>query len=156
MLMSNLNKIKLLSMQDRRLLFQSILLLPLIHLALLLLGYARLRAVMERLAPLRSPEETLSEIASIKRAREIARMVSIAAVHGLYKATCLRKSLLVWWFLRREGLPGQLCFGVRMFHSKLEAHAWVEYNGIVINDSANIHEQYQALQDVLPSIRLGS
>jgi len=153
--MTDLNKVGGLSRKDRRLLLQSVLLLPVIHIALLLLGYHRLRGVMEKLIPLQPIDATISETEILGRAREIARIVSIAAQHGLYKGTCLRRSLLAWWFLRREGIQSEICFGVRMIDRQLEAHAWVERNGTVINDSAKVHENYQALRDVLPSTKLG-
>ena len=155
MLMSNLSKIGGLSRNDRRVLFQSVLLLPVIHIALLLLGYYRLRGAMEKLIPLKPSDAPVSEPEILQRAGEIARMVSIAAQHGLYKASCLRRSLLLWWFLRREGIQSEICFGVRMFNRTLEAHAWVEYRGIVVNDSAKVHENYQALRDVLPPTQSG-
>ena len=155
MLMTNLNKLGGLSRKDRILLFQSVLLLPVIHVALVLLGYYRLRGAMEKLIPLKPSDGHVSETEILGRAREIARIVSIAAGHGLYKPTCLRRSLLVWWFLHRQGIKSSICFGVRMSDRQLEAHAWVEYNGSVVNDSANVNEHYEALNDVLPSTRWG-
>jgi hypothetical protein len=129
--------------------------LPVIHFALFFLGYYRLRDVMEKLIPLHLVEESQSETRILQRAQEIARIVSIAAHHGLYKATCLRRSLLVWAFLRGNGIRGRICFGVRKIEDRLEAHAWVEHNGSVINDSAMVHEHYQALEEVLPLTTLG-
>src|SRR5687768_13770460 len=114
MLLTNLNKLTQLSGNDRSLLFQSVLLLPVIHLALILFGYYRLRWAMEKLIPLKSSDALVSEAEILGRAREVSRIVSIAAEYGLYKATCLRRSVLVWWFLRREGIQSQICFGVRM------------------------------------------
>lgn len=146
---NNLNKLRVLSRPERRLLFISVLLLPFIHAALILLGYSRLRRWMERLAPPKPIEHPLYETVYLPRARDIARIVSIAARHGVYKATCLRRSLLTWWLLRREGIPGKICFGVRMSEGRLEAHAWVEYNGSVVNDSATIRAQYQPLYGAL-------
>lgn len=154
-LIANLNKVRELSRKERGLLFQSVLLLPVIHAALLLLGFVRLQRLMETLTPLKPLPRTLSEAETLPRAREITRIVSIAAGHGLYRATCLRRSMLVWWFLRREGIPSHICFGVRMTDRTLEAHAWVEWDGIVLNDSITVHEQYKALQDVLPATTLG-
>src|SRR3972149_304496 len=84
MLMTNLNKIGGLSRNDRRLLFQSVLLLPVIHFALLLLGYYRLRGVMEKLIPLKPIYTPLSETEILQRAREIVRIVAIAAGHGFF------------------------------------------------------------------------
>ena len=155
MLMSNLDKFWELPRRDRRQLFESLLLLPAIHLGLLCLGYYRLRGLMEGSSPLPVTSEPASESEGMQRGGEIARIVEIAAGHGVYKATCLRRSLLVWWFLRREGIQSQIRFGVRMTGQRLEAHAWVECNGIVLNDSATVHQNYQALDDAFPSTSLG-
>jgi len=155
MLITKLNKFRQLSWRDRGRLFQSILLLPIIHSALLVLGYSRLRTVMEILMPLKSIRAPRSETGIISQARGIAQIVSIAAQHGLYKATCLRKSILVWWFLRKEGVPSRICFGVRKIDHQLEAHAWVECGGTVVNDSADVREFYQPLVDVLPPTQWG-
>jgi hypothetical protein len=155
MRMSNLNKFGKLSRGERRLLVQSILLLPVFHIALLLLGYYHLRALIEKSTPLKTLNIPVSETEILQRARDISRIVSIAARHGFYRASCLRRSLLVWWFLRSEGIASTIRFGVQMSSGRLEAHAWVEYNGTVINDAANIHEHYPTLQEALPATRLG-
>jgi hypothetical protein len=155
MWMTNLNKIRQLPRKERRRLIQSVLFLPLIHLALLSLGYYRLKGWMERSSPLHDIYSSALESERLQRAREVARIVYIAAEHGIYKATCLRRSLLVWWFLRREGIPSDIRFGVRMQDRKLEAHAWVECHGVVVNDSAAVQENYQALEGVFPSTQLG-
>jgi hypothetical protein len=153
--MTSLNKVGQLSRRERRLLIHSVLLLPIIHVALLVLGYSRLRGVMEKLLPLKPIEMHPCEAENIQRARDIARIVSIAARHGLYKATCLRRSLLAWWFLRGQGIQSRICFGVRKMDRQLEAHAWVEYQGIVINDSERVREAYQTLEETFPPTKLG-
>ena len=155
MLVNKLDKFWQLPRRDRRQLFQSFLLLPAIHLGLLSLGYYRLRGLMEKLSPLPATPASTSESEVVQRAGEIAQIVAIAAGHGVYKATCLRRSLLVWWFLRREGIQSQIRFGVHMSDHGLEAHAWVERAGIILNDSATVHESYQALDNVFPSTSLG-
>lgn len=153
--MTSLNKARQLSQWERRLLFQSVLLLPVIHLALLVLGYSRLQGAMERLLPLKSVDRSPSETENIQQAQEIARIVSIAARHGLYKATCLRRSLLVWWFLRGLGIQSRICFGVRKMDHQLEAHAWVEYQGVIVNDSERVREAYQTLEETFPPTKMG-
>jgi hypothetical protein len=153
--MSNLAKLRQLSQKEQGLLFQSVLLLPVVHAGLLFFGFYRLKRAMEWLSPRQSVDTPASETGTLERAREIARIVAIAAEHGVYKATCLRRSLLVWWFLRREGIQSRICFGVRTSHDKLEAHAWVEYHGIVVNDSGSVHEQFQALHEGFPSTQFG-
>ena len=154
-LTNNLNKLKRLSRTERRLLFQAVLFLPLIHLALLFLGYDRLRRAMEKLTPLKPADTPVTVAEILQQAREIARIVSIAARHGFYKATCLRRSLLVWWFLRKDDIQSEICFGVQMFKRELEAHAWVECNGVVVNDLADVYEQFYPLKGALPPTQLG-
>ena len=155
MLMSSLNKFRQLTPGHRRLLFQAFLLLPIIHVALFIFGYYRLRGIIEKLSPWKCIDLHDPESDRLQRARDIARLVTIAARRGWYKATCLRRSILVWWFLRKENIPSEICFGVRMVNRTLEAHAWVEYQGVVINDSASVHENYQILHDVFPSTKSG-
>lgn len=154
MLAANLNKFNRLSREERRLFVQAILLLPVIHLGLIVLGYSRLRKGLERLTPLK-PIRSEPEPETLGRGQMIARLVAVAAGHGFYKASCLRKSLLVWWLLRRAGIPGKVCFGVRLVAQKLEAHAWVEYHGIVLNDSATVRQNFKTLHVSLPHTTFG-
>ena len=155
MQMSNLDKLRKLSSEEQGLLIRSVLLLPLLHLALLSLGYYRLRRILERSLPLDGVEPFASKSNRLSRAREIARIVAIAAEHGVYKATCLRRSLLLWWFLRKAGIPSKIRFGVRKWDGTLEAHAWVECHGVVVNDSPAVQDNYEPLEGGFPSTQLG-
>ena len=55
----------------------------------------------------------------------------------IWKPTCLKRSLVLYSFLRELGLDIQICFGVRynkIVHSKgpqkqLAGHAWLQYDG---------------------------
>ena len=152
---TRLNKFGQLSPWERWLFIRSILLLPILHTGLRVLGYSRLQALLVSVTPFKGDVATVSQTEIIEKARGIARIVSIAAQHGLYKATCLRRSLLVWWFLREQGIPGQVCFGVRVIDSHLEAHAWVEVQGMVINDTASVRDNYKTLEGTLPPTTLG-
>ncbi len=54
----------------------------------------------------------------------------------IYKNTCLKRSLVIYHFLRKLGINVHLCFGVRYngklpdreAEKKLEGHAWLLYN----------------------------
>lgn len=65
-------------------------------------------------------------------------MVGIASNHGLIRASCLTRSLLLGWLLRRQGFESELRIGVRMIDGGLDAHAWLEKNGVPINDAPSI------------------
>jgi hypothetical protein len=150
-----LKKLWRLSHLERGLLLQAILLLPLFHLALRLLGYARLRGALASMTPICAGSRPLSSTQRVRRVKQITRIVTIASQRGLYKATCLRRSLLTWWLLRGEGIASDICLGVRTPGGILEAHAWVEYEGIVLNDRPDVRQKFQVLQDTLPSTSVG-
>jgi hypothetical protein len=150
-----LNRLQELTPHERSLLLLSMLLLPLLQFGLGLLGYRRLRGTLESMTPLSGRDRSLSATQKATRAQQITRIVMIASQSGLYKATCLRRSLLTWWLLRREGIASDICLGVRTHGGVLEAHAWVEHEGLVLNDRPDVRQKFQVLQDTLPSTSAG-
>jgi len=72
----------------------------------------------------------------------ISKMIKVAARYSLITPKCLPKSLLLWWLLGREGITSDLRLGAQKDNKQFEAHAWVEYKGIVINDSQLVKERY--------------
>jgi hypothetical protein len=55
---------------------------------------------------------------------------------------CLARSLTLWTLLRRRGVEAELRVGYRKRDEKIEGHAWLEYEGVSINESAAIVETY--------------
>ena len=68
------------------------------------------------------------------RAQRCAHWIEVAARHHVVSAPCLKRSLALHHWLCWEGLPSALRIGVRKEGGELKAHAWVEYDGRVIND----------------------
>jgi hypothetical protein len=145
----------LLNDDERGLLWKSVILLPLIHAALSLWGFPRLYQYLENKIPLRDNVGLKNESEIIEHASQIAKMVSIAARYGLVRATCLRRSILIWYFLRRRGINSLIIFGVRKINGKLDAHAWVEINGIVVSERDDTHLQYHPMGSTMPPTRQG-
>ncbi len=58
------------------------------------------------------------------------------------RPNCLERSLALWWMLRLNRIHGELHIGGRKSQGRFEAHAWVEWGGHVLNDSADVHEHY--------------
>lgn len=153
--MRNWIKFKGLTKRERKLLFQALVLLPIIHLLLKSMGYARLIRTIEKRIPISEKTELATSGKQLNYAQEAARMISIAAYHGPYQASCLRRSLALIILLRRQGIEGKLCFGARLQNHGLEAHAWVEMGGVVINDRPDIRQHYKPLDDQFPSTQVG-
>ena len=83
--------------------------------------------------------------------RSAATMVEIAAQRGPYQARCLQKSLVLWWVLRRHGIAADVWFGVCKEGSRLDAHAWVECRGVVLNDKDDVREHFAAFKSPVSS-----
>ncbi|WP_198032901.1 lasso peptide biosynthesis B2 protein [Mesorhizobium sp. L48C026A00] len=80
------------------------------------------------------------------QAQETARLVSIAAYRGSYSGNCLKRSMTLWFLLRRQGIEAELRIGTRKADGKFEAHAWVEYRGKVLNDTVDVGERFAAFE----------
>lgn len=128
-------------------------LLPLTAIALRLVGFARWRAALARLAPVEQRAFTGLEEHSIERALDTARMVQAASRYGSLRGTCLEQSLVLWWLLRRQGIDSSLRIGVRKQASELEAHAWVELGSVVLNDSGELHRHYVPFDRAISAVQ---
>jgi hypothetical protein len=74
--------------------------------------------------------------------------VAMAAAFYPGRAECLERSLVLYYVLRRQGVSVRYCHGVRP--SPLSAHAWIEYDGEVINDVPEHVKEFSRLPDQLP------
>lgn len=123
----------------RRQFGQSLLLLPLISLGLRLFDFKRCYYYLERSAGrFQSPPTEFPG----RQALRAAYAVRLAARYGLWRGNCLQRSLLLWWLLRRQGIEGSLHIGVRRQEGEFEAHAWVEWGRLVLNDRPNVRQRF--------------
>ena len=121
-----------LSPEQRRTVVAALTFLPFIGAMLRLLGFSRCHWLLSSLMapPPLSPDAP----GVLPRAREVARLIQMAASRGPYRATCLPRSMLLWLMLRREGIDTAVRVGVRRKNDRLHAHAWIEYQGRSVND----------------------
>lgn len=76
-------------------------------------------------------------------AERLAWVVQVSAAYGPWPATCLPRSVVLCWFLRRRGLEGELRIGVRHGRDRpLDFHAWVEHDGAVVGDASDAPARY--------------
>jgi len=73
-------------------------------------------------------------------------MVKAGAHYGLGHPTCLEQSLVLWYLLRERNISARLRVGVRKSAEKFEAHAWVEHDGVALNQSEEVHQHYAAFE----------
>lgn len=116
---------------------QAIVLLPCVALGIHLLGFTLVKNLLARSSSRQRPRSTWQG-----RVDAVARLVQAATTHGLWRANCLQRSLVLWWLLRRRGIMADLCVGVARDTNQLTAHAWVEHDGVVIGDRPDIHQRF--------------
>jgi hypothetical protein len=125
-------------------LVQALFLLPLTALILWAVGFRRWQALLARLAPVGSVSASEDEADLVREGRATARLVDAAARRSPYTATCLPRSLTLWWLLRRRGIDSYLRIGVRKAAGRIEAHAWVELQGLVLDDDCDVSKRFAA------------
>ena len=139
--MLKISKLRTLSAQEWRYLLIALLLLPMLRVALRGWGFRRVFGMLVRTTPrfcVRSPSLSDAEIA------RLVRMVNVAGAYGPVRANCLPQSLVVWWLLRRHGVPSELRLGVSRRGGGFQAHAWVERDGVALNDRADVQKHFAA------------
>lgn len=68
----------------------------------------------------------------------IARMVLSGARYGFVHGNCLSRSMTLCYLLRRHGCAACLRLGSRRTGELFEAHAWVELDGRVFDESPKL------------------
>jgi hypothetical protein len=142
--MRQIKKLRSLSRVERRVLAQAAFWLPTTSVLLRILGFKRTLAYFERGMSAVADQSIASE--EIETARNVVRLINVAATHGLFRARCLQKSLVLVKFLNAQGMPSELKLGARMQGEEFGAHAWVECGGVVINDGEDVECRYPAFR----------
>lgn len=142
-----LANLRALAWPKKRLLFTAMLLLPPFWIGLRALGFQRFQAWLDRSTAKyqtpTSPQLSLEEMTSI------GSLVNLAARYAPGPATCLTRSLLLRWLLSRRGASTELRIGVKLDQGRLDAHAWVEADGVPINDAHDVAERFAAFNESL-------
>lgn len=129
-----------LSDRERSLLIRSLWLLPAVALLLHLKGMKFTQQMLLRL-----PMQTHSIADSLEtQIWTTVKMVRVAVRYNRPWANCLKQSLVLWTLLRCQGISSELRIGVQRDTDKFAAHAWVEYQGVVLNDTDDVHQRFQA------------
>ena len=75
--------------------------------------------------------------------RRAAQMVAVACRRHPLHSNCLPRTIVLWSLLRRRGIAADVRIGVRCgSQGEFQAHAWLEWNGEVLNDAAAVASQY--------------
>jgi hypothetical protein len=145
-LFHRLTRFRELSLTDRQFLFTAAMVwLPWTWIRLKLIGLGRLQRHLNR-AP-----GALYRTAAITEVERLATLLRVACGWTFVPSTCLIRSLSLVRALQSRGIQTELRIGVRLESGKLDAHAWVEYQGVPVNDRHDIGARFAAFAQPLPS-----
>lgn len=113
--------------------------LPATWVALRVAGFRRWKSLLSWLAPRIATGSAASYVSLDETARQIARLEGGAARNLFFSTNCLEQSLVLWWLLRIRGIAAELRIGARKEADRFEAHAWVEFHGLILNNPGEEH-----------------
>lgn len=148
-MLERLRRFSALGQPAQMLFLRALLLLPAVSLSLKLRGFQATRATLQKVLSASVPQplsDAVSQCVTLT-----ARMVNAADRHGLVHPSCLAKSLTLWWLLGHQGITSSLRIGIRKENEKLQAHAWVEREGVALNEPEEHHRHYAAFDTSLAS-----
>jgi hypothetical protein len=139
--------LRTLTAAELRAVSSAVVLLPAVAAGIRLRG---LRWVRDRLAPRRRRSRRLAAVLvadSIPPDR-LAHLVTAAAQQSPWKANCLQRSVVLWWALEVQGRRAEVCVGVRRQADSAapDFHAWVELDGRVLNDEAEVRSSFHTFE----------
>jgi hypothetical protein len=76
----------------------------------------------------------------------ICTAVDHARVWYPKESLCLQRSAVITRLLRREGIPALMVLAARKMPFRM--HAWVEVDGVVVNDDHKVQEFYNVLEKI--------
>jgi Transglutaminase-like superfamily len=138
-----LQRYRALDAEATQLFRRAVALLPLVRILLRLRGYKATQEWLQR--RLRTANLRVSNEPQAQRVERTCRMVRAAQRYGV-RSTCLDRSLTLWYLLQRQGIAAAVRVGVRKENEKFEAHAWVECEGVALNQPEEIHRHYAAFE----------
>jgi Transglutaminase-like superfamily len=151
-----LRRFRSLAPSARAMFMRAALLLPVVSFSLRWRGFRATQSMLRKLlrpdqAGFRSSSQS-SAAAHQSTVKQTVRMVEAAARNIWRSSTCLEKSLTIWWLLARQGARSTVRIGARKRSAEFEAHAWVECDGVALNEPEEPHRHYAAFDAEFTSL----
>lgn len=84
-------------------------------------------------------------------AQRTARLVALASAGLGLEGPCLRRSIVLWWLLRRQGIESCVRLGVPVGgrEDAFSAHAWVECGGRALLEASDPAGRFRVFEPAL-------
>jgi hypothetical protein len=140
-MMQMLDRFRRLTGLERRIVLEATAALPATWIGMRVAGFNICKSALASRLSAASPGGT-TVTGTLAAAQKIARLEAATARALFFRSTCLEQSLVLCWMLRRRGMSPVLRVGARKQAEHLEAHAWVEIDGIPLGDDGGQHEHF--------------
>lgn len=140
---------------ERGIFYRFLVLLPVVAWRVQFLPVKSTDAWLRSRAPLNIERQQDDEVALVK-AQRITWLMSKALRISLIKGKCLSQSLVLWHILDCQGITSRVRVGFKkdealspIGNRNFSAHAWVEYQGVVLNDHPDVYERFVVFDDFI-------
>jgi len=145
-----LRRFRTLDDRAQKMFLRALAMLPIVSVSLKVLGFQATRTALQLLVSSPNSERPPDVIGT--QIALAAHMVNSAGRHGIVHASCLAKSLTLWCLLGRQGIASQLRIGIRKEDGGVAAHAWVEREGVALNEPDDHHRHYAAFDKAFATL----
>lgn len=140
-MMQALHRFRRLTGLERRVVLEAAAALPAAWIAIRVAGFNICKSALAVRLSAASPAGA-NLTSTLATAQKVARLEAATAKALFFRSTCLEQSLVLCWMLKRRGMRPGLRVGARKQAEHLEAHAWVEIDGIPLADDGGQHEHF--------------
>jgi len=130
--MSSLKKFLILPFFDKFVLFYSILMFSILTILFPIISYKKIFILLKKIS---NSKDLINDNSSVETAKNISQLVKSASIRFPLKVTCLKESLTIWFLLRLLKINSDIQMGVSKTEEEFNAHAWVECQNEIINDT---------------------
>jgi len=135
---------------EQMIVLESIANLTVTRAGLRLLGFQRWKNTITWLT--RKKTWRAAAVSPAEFAARVARLEEAVASRLPFRTNCLVRSLGLLWMLGERGIKAELKIGARKDSDHFEAHAWVEFEGLVLNDAGETHLHFIPFQEAVTSL----
>ena len=130
--MGSFKKFLVLPFFDKLVLFYSVVMFCILTIFFTIMSFKKIFTLLEKIS---NSKNFNNELSSLEKAKNISNLVKSASIRFPIKITCLKESLTIWFLLRLIKINSDIQFGVLKNEDEFNAHAWVECQNEIINDT---------------------
>jgi hypothetical protein len=106
------------------------------------MSFRRCKELIQQFSSIASSSRRVEPDRQMEVRRKMVSAMNAVERNGPWRPNCLERSLALWWLFQLKAVGGELHIGGRKSQGRFEAHAWVEWDGQVLNDSTDVHKHY--------------